>query len=114
MPLTGEYEHRNRANGEEGEEVKTTMMIFEQRQSYLALFICMILFHIQDDGKQQSICVNATSDEGGGGIVFINYWGSPQKNRGLFVIFPKRRAPPPPSPPFWERLVKNEIFWVIF
>ena len=70
--LTGEYEHRNRANGEEGEEVKTTMMIFEQRQWYLAMFICMILFYIQDDGKQQSICVNATSDEGGGGIVFIN------------------------------------------
>ena len=76
MPLIGEYEHRNCANGEAGEEVKSTMMIFERKQSSLPRLICMMLFDMQDDGKQQSICVNITSDGGGGGIISFLFLGA--------------------------------------
>ena len=34
-----------------------------------------------------------------------------KKNMGLFGNFPQTSDPP--TPPFWERLVQNEIFWVI-
>ena len=33
-----------------------------------------------------------------------------KKIRDYLGIFPKRRTP---TPPFWERFVQNEIFWVI-
>ena len=38
-----------------------------------------------------------------------------KKIRDYLGIFPKRRTPPHPhpTPPFWERFVQNEIFWVI-
>ena len=76
MPLIGEYEHCNCANGEAGEEVKITMIIFERKQSFLPMLICMMLFDVQDDGKQQSICVNVTSDGGGGGIISMHFSGA--------------------------------------
>ena len=34
-----------------------------------------------------------------------------KKIRDYLGIFPKCQAPPPP---FWERFVQNEIFWVVF